>query len=534
MGSRLRWVVLGTLCIVIYSFVYCYDNPLAIQNQLQEEYGLSILQYNMLYSIYSYPNVIFPLLSGMIIDYVGVNNASLIFYSLILVGQSIWTLACLGNGSYTFMLIGRGLFGSGAEAFHTVRKIFMVDYFLGAEFSFASGFSLSFSRIATGTQSIISAEVYEEYGIFIVLAVGWVLVFISMQLLMIFVCYQKHSRNKKKSSVTEKNVKKYLIKQNIASPISGLLESNEESLPSILDIEQDMIIEEKSNNLEIEKGKIYLSAVFTNKLEKRYWMLGILLCSFYSSFISFNTIGSSFLQSKYNYSYKTGNTLITIPYFMATVLTPIFGYICDRIGHRCQLLLISSICILLGHLFLSFSSLIINIASQQQIIQYILVCFGLSCLGMGYSIFGSILWPSFALIVERKYLATGIGLFGSLDNALQATSFVIIGASAKDYKKGEQHTDEYEYATYYWLFLSVNNIFWVLLLWFYDKHHFNNIFVLNEREAKAKFDAEIKYKNKIDVKDDISSSDLQSELSITDDNEEGFRSSIALTNSDFV
>merc|ERR1712228_1171371 len=107
--SPFRWIVLIMLIVLVFSMVYCYDQLFALQNQLMDTYSLSPLQYNMLYSIYGYVNVILPLISGILIDYIGINATSVLFYSLIIIGQSIWIFACV-IGSYPVMVLGRGIF----------------------------------------------------------------------------------------------------------------------------------------------------------------------------------------------------------------------------------------------------------------------------------------------------------------------------------------------------------------------------------------------------------------------------------------
>merc|ERR1711971_874382 len=99
----------------------------------------------MLYSIYGYVNVILPLISGILIDYIGINATSVLFYSLIIIGQSIWIFACV-IGSYPVMVLGRGIFACGTQPFHTVRKYFLAKYFIGSEYLFASGLTISASR----------------------------------------------------------------------------------------------------------------------------------------------------------------------------------------------------------------------------------------------------------------------------------------------------------------------------------------------------------------------------------------------------
>ena len=72
--SSFRWIVLILACWSMFGSYYCFDNPAALSNQFQDadgEYHLSSLQFNLLYSVYSIPNVILPLFGGVLVDKIG-------------------------------------------------------------------------------------------------------------------------------------------------------------------------------------------------------------------------------------------------------------------------------------------------------------------------------------------------------------------------------------------------------------------------------------------------------------------------------
>ena len=58
--SPLRWLVLIFGCLVLIGNYYCYDNPAALKTQLEESTKLSEFMFNMLYSVYSFPNMFLP------------------------------------------------------------------------------------------------------------------------------------------------------------------------------------------------------------------------------------------------------------------------------------------------------------------------------------------------------------------------------------------------------------------------------------------------------------------------------------------
>jgi len=88
---------------------------MALQSTMQEEMDLSNLKFNMLYSIYSLPNIILPFFGGMLIDKIGVRVSILIFSTILILGQGIVVIGGYSLSYYT-MLIGRGIFGMGSES----------------------------------------------------------------------------------------------------------------------------------------------------------------------------------------------------------------------------------------------------------------------------------------------------------------------------------------------------------------------------------------------------------------------------------
>ena len=87
-----RWpsalVVLGLICLLSFGSYYCYDNPVALQNIIINVMKVDFTRYNLLYSLYSWPNVILALVGGVLMDRVfGVRLGTVIFSSFICLGQ---------------------------------------------------------------------------------------------------------------------------------------------------------------------------------------------------------------------------------------------------------------------------------------------------------------------------------------------------------------------------------------------------------------------------------------------------------------
>lgn len=61
---------------------YSYDIPNSLSEKLKElvtHDGKNEVKYNQLYSVYAYPNIILPLLGGILIDKLGLNVGIIVF-----------------------------------------------------------------------------------------------------------------------------------------------------------------------------------------------------------------------------------------------------------------------------------------------------------------------------------------------------------------------------------------------------------------------------------------------------------------------
>ena len=66
----------------------------------------------MLYSLYSFPNVIIPLIGGILIDKIGARIVLILVATICLIGQAVFGLGGFIN-FFSIMLVGRVIFGVG-------------------------------------------------------------------------------------------------------------------------------------------------------------------------------------------------------------------------------------------------------------------------------------------------------------------------------------------------------------------------------------------------------------------------------------
>ena len=126
--AKWRWVVLILTSLFSFSCYFWYDNPNSLSDLLKDkvihdEESSNDIKYNMLYSVYAYPNIILPLIGGFIIDKFGIHFASIMFTAFLAIGQGIFTIAGYmetddqsNNLPYTLAIVGRIVFGIGGDS----------------------------------------------------------------------------------------------------------------------------------------------------------------------------------------------------------------------------------------------------------------------------------------------------------------------------------------------------------------------------------------------------------------------------------
>ncbi len=143
--SPTRWAVLALACITMLGSYYCYDIPSALNDQLEAKMNLNSFKINLMYSVYSFPNVILPLFGGYFVDKLGTVITLVVFSGLIAAGQAVFALG-VSVDNYGLSLVGRVIFGFGGESLGVASSALLAIWFRGKEMAFAMGLNLSISR----------------------------------------------------------------------------------------------------------------------------------------------------------------------------------------------------------------------------------------------------------------------------------------------------------------------------------------------------------------------------------------------------
>ena len=117
----------------------------------------------MFYSVYSFPNIVLPILGGYLVDMIGVRTGNFFFTLLVLIGQGVFAFGVMIK-SYPIALLGRGSFGLGGESLNVSQNYSIMGWFTGKELSMSLGVSVSVARLGSVLNDNIEPFIVSSTG----------------------------------------------------------------------------------------------------------------------------------------------------------------------------------------------------------------------------------------------------------------------------------------------------------------------------------------------------------------------------------
>ncbi len=433
-SAVIRWSALMMISFAMFTSYYFYDVFSAIKSTLQAEVGLSNADYGAMYGAYSILNAFgMAFIGGMILDKWGIRRTGTVFISFLFFGTFLTAYGAsnifnsggpaynilnssllLGNLSpaLKMMIIGRALFGLGAETFYVTLSKIIAKWFKGHELAFAFAINLAFGRFGTAAVMIVSPRIVANAQVWDM--AGWFGVMLALIAILCFLAYLIFDLNYDRS---------------VRNTIEEINSSEQFHFKDVL-------------------------SLFTNR---SFIYISLLCVTFYSAVFPFLGYTPDFLMNKFGFSEKLSGDVTTILPFGTIIFTPIFGWFCDNKGKSASIMVLGSLILILVFLVFSFTSLT----------PYIPLFF----LGVAFSLVPAAMWPSVARIVETSKLGTAYGIMFSIQNwGLMLFPWIIgtvLDATNKNRPEGQPLN--YTYAVFMLTLLGVLGIIFAYLLKREDK-----------------------------------------------------------------
>ncbi|KAL5475426.1 hypothetical protein EMCRGX_G025241 [Ephydatia muelleri] len=378
-------LVLVLICLLSFGSYYCYDNPVALQNIIINVMKVDFTRYNLLYSLYSWPNVILALVGGLLMDRVfGVRLGTVIFSALICLGQLIFALGAFFD-RYWLMLAGRFVFGLGGESLAVAQNAYAVLWFKGRVLNLVFGLLLSVSRLGSTVNQNVNYPLYNALYhpssknsssspgdgsasalLGVVLFIGFVICILSLLCAVFLGLLDKWAER--------------IIKR----PAAAVGQK-----PSLRDLKDFPI---------------------------PVWLVFLVCVTYYVSVFPFIGMAVLFLQQKYGLSTSQANFVNSIVYIVSAAASPVLGFMVDKTGFNLFWLIFGIFATLTAHVAFAFSSF-------EQFIPYLVM----TLMGLAYSCLACSLWPMVSFIVPEHQLGTAYGIMQSVQNLGLAVVPIVAG-----------------------------------------------------------------------------------------------------------
>lgn len=384
--SPIRWLVLFLACVGLFGSYYVYDNPGAMLHEIENYLNIDNTQYNLLYSVYSFPNTVLPFFGGFLVDRMGTNISMFVFLSLICAGQAIfWLGATVKN--FTLCIIGRMVFGFGGESLSVATSALLATWFKNKEMAFAMGLNLSVARLGSVINDQVSPAMH---SVPLALLVGFFICCVSLASVVVLSLVDK---------MAERKAREQDAQHLLENPATAETAAPAEPPVSLADVRE---------------------------FSYTFWLLCISCVIVYGAVLPFNNISGGLFSDKWNLDTAVANRYLLIPFLISACLSPFMGGVVDVFGKRAHLLTLSALSLCLGHGLLGF----VEAGRAGFIAQGVAMWPAISVMiiGFSYCIYAAAIWPSIALVVPERTVGTAYGVVTAVQNLGLAVFPLMVGA----------------------------------------------------------------------------------------------------------
>jgi len=429
--------------------------------QIQDRFkghGYSETNFQLLYSLYSFPNVILPFFGGVLVDRVGARTALLLFGSFITLGQCLLALGSASQ-SFTLMLVGRIVFGFGGESLTVAQSAIVSLWFKGRELAFALGVNLSVARLGGTINNQLSPYWANAKGLTFALWFGVIMCCVSITATLILIPIDRAAQKRSKkarlpsgaptaepeevklSDVRHFNKMLWLLTASCVVVYGCVLPFNNTASSFLLERDYFRAPEypfpeagQGADTWVCPVGKTCCTGGFPVNKTKTTGNIVPCAGSPYQPVLGNLTIQSIDCANEVTRGVPAGTgpwhaaelkaataycvdqdsavskaaVVMSIPYFISACMSPFLGFAVDRYGKRAIIATLAPMLLIIVHLTLGFAP---NVPGQYPLIGQ----------GLAYSAFAAALWPSVPYVVDEHLVGTAYGVITAIQNLGLAT-----------------------------------------------------------------------------------------------------------------
>jgi MFS family permease len=398
-ASPLRWLVLAVAAIAVSSSYYESDVIGSVADLLERQRGFSQSQVGMLNAAINYPNVILALINGLLIDRFGPARMSLWAAAIGVAGAA---LTAFGQ-PYEVMVAGRFLFGISEGAIFITLLAGLAQWFPRSGIALAAALYLSLARVGSYAEnnSPTWAHAIFERGWQAPLWLGTGITILGLVAALVY----------------------YGVDRRFRTAAGAAAKSAE---------------------------RIVWNDLF--KFDLSYWYILGLHVLYAAVFFPFRqTYAVEYFQHVKGLSLQQAGHINGLVFLAAIFVTPIFGLLADRLGHRALMLVFGTVLLPVTFVVLGLTDLNLSVTTVMM--------------GISWSLVPAVIWPATTLIVAPRRLGTALGLITLIQALAIALSNHAAGALADFAHAGAQNPAGYLVMLWFFFLLSLVALSSAVLLW---------------------------------------------------------------------
>ncbi|KAJ3037022.1 hypothetical protein HK097_003644 [Rhizophlyctis rosea] len=424
-SPRAAWAfrsLVFVLCgFALFGISYSYNLPASINTPLHHHLGSTYEEYqwqiNLLYTVYSLPNFILPLLGGMLIDALGHRTMLVVFSFVIVAGQALFAVGTQIK-NFDAMVVGRSILGTAADSVEIASTVVSTDWFQGRYLALALAMHSSLAGAAGVAGDNISPRLKDVVracwvsvgicGVGLVCA-SFLAILDSEKFRLRFGALDDEGggepallepvefalgRDSDMSKRTGESEATYVGSESSSGQGGGKGEKGEKGEGA-----SSEEIESAADLTKWAQARIFVSTQVRQILDlpPAFWLLCLATVTIYGSYGPFYYICVDFFQEKWwPGDHEHAAFVMSSSDMLSTIGCPILGLMIDRFGARSILLTLSSLLLLTAHLLFTFTN-------TNPLISMMIM-------GLASSTFPTIIWSSVSLLVDRSQLATAYGM----------------------------------------------------------------------------------------------------------------------------
>eukprot|EP01125_Pyxidicula_operculata_P012500 TRINITY_DN4100_c0_g1_i2.p1 TRINITY_DN4100_c0_g1~~TRINITY_DN4100_c0_g1_i2.p1 ORF type:complete len:440 (-),score=13.47 TRINITY_DN4100_c0_g1_i2:268-1587(-) len=367
-------------CWITFGSNVFYGMPGTLQTQLAayfaESRQLTELDNIIFYSVTTFPNTIFPILTGYLVDrFVGVRFGSFLFSALVLAGSSYFSYS-VEFKQYYDCILGRLIFGLGMDSLMVTQLMFIVRWFSDKKLSFVMSLAASCSKLGSSL-NFLTLPILASFSVPVAMWAGTAVCLSSFlfYLVMLFLDWYGNSRL--------------------------------EGFDYLKRVEEDELFDIASGKKLRPKKKIHEESltcadVFNTPLS--IWVIYLVNSLFYTTISTFLATVPTILKETERFSEFEGVLYSSIPVFVLIAFGPFVGLLLDRTKAHFHFMVLGTFLLVVGQILFVGEVLQWFVISKYPYLPVVLV---MILIGLANVFFTSSVYPYVSMNVERPVLGSG-------------------------------------------------------------------------------------------------------------------------------